>query len=80
MYFILSILLGFALIKNKMNLLSFGLYLLLILVGIAFGYFVELIQGEIIYQRYFDTSDIIANSFGTIFGVILIGLMGRKLL
>lgn len=80
MYFVLSILLGYGFIKNKMNPLSFGMYLVLILVGMAYGYFVELIQGNFIYQRYYDSSDIIANSFGTIFGVFLLPLMGRKIL
>lgn len=85
MYFILSILFlfGFLIfekkIKKKLNLSNLQLYGVVILVGISIGYAIELIQGNFIFRRYFDVADIVMNSFGTIFGVIMYSLTGRKL-
>ena len=80
MYLMLSILLAFGFIlKNKLNLSKLKMYLILVLVGIAFGTFVELVQGSFIYRRYFDLLDILANSIGSIVGMFLVALIGRKL-
>ncbi len=80
MYFVLATLMVLDFANKKMNLSNSKLYLIIILTGIAFGIFVELIQGFFIYQRFFGVTDIIANSLGTIFGVILAALIGRKLI
>jgi len=66
--------------KNKMNLSFFRMYSWVILIGIGFGLIIELIQGIYIYRRYFDFFDIVANFFGTIFGVFLFALIGIKLI
>jgi len=80
MYFVLSILLAFAFVfKNKVNLSKLNLYLILVLVGIVFGTFVELVQGSFIYQRYFDLLDILANSIGSLVGMLIVALISRKL-
>ncbi len=85
MYFILSILFLFGFltfekkIKKKLNLSNLQLYGVVILVGILIGYAIELIQGNFIFRRYFDVADIVMNSFGTIFGIIMYSLTGRKL-
>ncbi|NOQ73371.1 MAG: hypothetical protein GQ574_15300 [Crocinitomix sp.] len=85
MYFVLSalFLLGFLTfekkIRKKLNLSNLRLYGVVILVGILIGYAIELIQGNFIFRRYFDVADIVMNSFGTIFGVIMYSLTGRKL-
>jgi glycopeptide antibiotics resistance protein len=52
---------------------------MVILAGIAVGIFIELIQGNYIYRRYYETEDIIANSIGTIFGGLGYTVIGRKL-
>lgn len=65
--------------KKKLNLSDLRLYALVILVGISIGYFIELIQGNLIYRRYFDIEDVVANTFGTIFGAISYGWIGRKI-
>ena len=80
MYFGLSSLMVLDFFSKKMNLSKLKMYLIIILVGISFGIFVELIQGFFIYQRYFGVTDILANSLGTIFGVILTVLTCRKLI
>lgn len=66
--------------KKKLNLSDYWLYLKLILVGISIGFVIELIQGNFIPKRYFDYTDIVANSFGTIFGTFLYSWTGRKLI
>lgn len=65
--------------KNKMNLSNFRMYLTLILVGITIGVFVELIQGNFIYRRYYDLEDMLVNSIGTVFGAFGYNWIGRKL-
>lgn len=65
--------------EKKSNLFNIRLYLTLIVSGILIGYFVELIQGNFIYQRYYDQEDIVVNSIGTIIGAISFRLIGRKL-
>lgn len=63
---------------TKMNLSEFRLYGWMILVGFCIGLTIELIQGNYIQQRYFDPQDLVANIFGTIFGVIGYWLTGIK--
>jgi len=72
MYSILSwsLLLGFIKREKKMNQSIIRLYGGVILVGFLFGTAIEIIQGTLIYRRHFDVVDIVANFFGTIFGVI----------
>ena len=65
--------------KKNMNLSSFNLYLIILSAGIAYGTGIELIQGFFIYQRYFDPSDILANTIGTIFGAVTVRLTSIKL-
>ncbi|MFT4602109.1 MAG: glycopeptide antibiotics resistance protein [Arenicella sp.] len=65
--------------EKKLNLSNLRLYLVVILAGIAIGVFVELIQGNYIYKRYYDTEDIIVNSIGTVIGGLGYTLIGRKL-
>lgn len=85
MYFALSVLLllGFLTfekkINKKLNLSNLRLYGVVILAGILIGYSIELIQGNLIFRRYFDVADIVMNGFGTIIGVIMFSLTGRKL-
>ena len=85
MYFVLSglFLLGFLTfekkINEKVNLSNIRLYGVVILAGILIGYAIELIQWNFIFRRYFDVADIVMNSFGTIFGVFMYSLTGRKL-
>ena len=80
MYLILSCLLAFGFIsKKRLNPFPVKMYLILVLVGIAFGFFVELIQGSFIYRRYFDVLDILATTIGSITGMFLVTLMSRKL-
>jgi len=62
-----------------MNLSKYRMYLVLILVGITVGIFVELIQGNFIYRRYYDPEDILVNGIGTIFGAFGYSWIGRKL-
>lgn len=84
MYFILAFLqlYGFKSLttvrKNKMNLSDMNLYGWVILIGVGFGLTIELIQGNYIYRRYFDVCDLVANFFGTIFGVFIFRLTGIK--
>ena len=65
--------------KKFLNLSQIRLYVVVILAGTSIGFFVELIQGNFIYRRYFDTEDIIVNGIGTVFGVLGYHLIGRKL-
>ena len=66
-------------LKKNLNLSKPTLYLIILLVGIAYGTSIELIQGFYIYQRFFDTADIFANTIGTIFGVLAARLTSIKL-
>lgn len=79
MYFILAFTLVLGGITKNLNLSGLRLYVAVILVGTAYGTSIELIQGFYIYQRYFDTLDILSNAFGTIFGVLSVRLTGIKL-
>jgi len=48
-----------------------------IIVGVLFGIFIEIVQGFFPY-RSFDLNDIVANSIGTICGVLLLGRKYKK--
>jgi VanZ family protein len=65
--------------SKNLNLSPGKLYIITLLAGICYGTSIELIQGFYIYQRYFDTLDIFANTIGTVFGVITARLTGIKL-
>jgi VanZ family protein len=78
MYAILAVLQFLAFFNPKMNLSRKWLYLLVALAGIIFGFFVELVQGSFIYRRYFDWADVVANMFGTVFGLVVMALICRK--
>ena len=80
MYFMLAALLFIGFVKKNLNLPALRLYLMLALAGITFGIFVELVQGIFIYRRYFSVTDIIANGFGTVFGLAAVAAIGRKLI
>ncbi|MEO9797386.1 MAG: VanZ family protein [Crocinitomicaceae bacterium] len=66
-------------LEKKMNLSNLRVYLYIILAGILIGIFVELVQGNFIYRRYYDPEDILVNGIGTIFGAFAYTLIGRKL-
>jgi glycopeptide antibiotics resistance protein len=78
MYTVLAGLQFLAFFKPKMNLSRPWLYVLVALAGITFGFFVELVQGSFIYRRYFDWGDVVANTFGTVFGLVAMALTSRK--
>ena len=65
--------------EKKLNLSNWRLYLIMILIGTGVGYGIELIQEKFIYQRYYDTEDIVVNGIGTVFGALGYTLIGRKL-
>jgi glycopeptide antibiotics resistance protein len=62
-----------------MNLSNLKVYLLIILTGILMGVSIELVQGNLIYKRYYDLEDVLVNGIGTIFGAFVYTLIGRKL-
>lgn len=80
MYCGLAVLMLFGFQNQKMNTFNIRVYLWVIVVGIGFGTLLEIIQGLFVYRRYFDVKDIILNSVGTIFGVIVYRLIGSKIL
>ncbi len=65
--------------EKRMNQSNFKLYLMVVLAGIAIGVFVELVQGNCIFKRYYELWDIFSNSVGTIIGALSYTLIGRKL-
>jgi VanZ family protein len=69
-YATLSFLMGIAFIFNKNE--PFKKWIVLIIAtGILVGCFVEVIQGNFIQNRFFSFSDIIANTIGTVIGIIV---------
>ncbi len=70
MYFGLSflMLIGFFHIKNEL-FFKLGLYIIVVCISIGLG--IELLQGSVIPLRFFSWKDIVANSIGTIFGLLL---------
>jgi len=69
-YFILVVLMniGFRLKKSEPFYRSI---VWIIVVGIFTGWSIEYLQGNFITNRFFDYSDIIANSVGTIVGMLI---------
>lgn len=69
-YFILVVLMsiGFRLTKNEPFYKSI---VLTIVIGIFIGWSIEFIQGGFIPNRQFDYLDIVANSLGTIVGMLI---------
>jgi glycopeptide antibiotics resistance protein len=65
--------------QKNLNRSNIKVYSFLVLVSISIGYGVELIQGNFIYQRYYDLEDVIVNSIGTLFGTFGYTLIGRKI-
>ncbi|MBD3636920.1 MAG: VanZ family protein [Crocinitomicaceae bacterium] len=84
-YFALVLLMLYGFLKNKpteeriLNLSNLRLYCVIVLVAFAIGYAIELIQGNFIYQRYYDPEDVAVNGIGTIFGGLGYTLIGRKI-
>jgi len=73
---VLAFSMGLSAIKKNLNLSTAGLYIVLLTAGIGYGILIEVLQGTLVYRRYFDPMDILANSIGTIFGVILVSQKG----
>ena len=69
-YFILAILMCFAFYSSKNEPFSKRI-VIIVATGILLGYFIEVIQGNFIKNRFFDVFDILANSSGTILGSLL---------
>ncbi|MBK9191549.1 MAG: VanZ family protein [Crocinitomicaceae bacterium] len=76
MYLVLAFSMGLSSLKKNLNLSLTGLYILILTAGIGYGILIEILQGTLVYRRYFDLMDILANSLGTIFGVLLISQTG----
>jgi VanZ family protein len=76
-YFILALLMcyDFCLKKNEPLLKK---VVITIAIGISIGYLVEVIQGNFITNRFFDTYDVLANTCGTITGSILFNNIRRN--
>ena len=74
MYFLLTILWSFA-SKNLYNS-TFKL----LLFAIFFGFALEIFQHILPFGRYFDLADLLANSLGVIFGIIILYYIKKKLL
>ena len=70
-YFILAVLMYYPFFKIK-NELIIKRIVFIVVTGILFGAFIEVIQGTLITNRAFDQLDILANSLGTIIGFIII--------
>ena len=52
----------------------------LLLSVIFFGFVLEIFQHILPFGRYFDSSDLLANSLGVIFGIIILYYIKKKLL
>ena len=52
----------------------------LILFAIFFGFVLEIFQHILPFGRYFDLGDLLANSLGVIFGIIILYYIKKKLL
>ena len=74
MYFSLTILWSFA-AKNLYNS-NFKLMLF----AIFFGFVLEIFQHILPFGRYLDLGDLLANSLGVIFGIIILYYIKKKLL
>lgn len=67
MYFIFSLLLSWAL-KTELN---YSWLFLVIPVTVGWGVFMEFMQQEMHLGRTFDTHDMIANTIGVVFGIVV---------
>tara|TARA_B100000886_G_C19995286_1_gene315756 strand:+ start:76 stop:435 length:360 start_codon:yes stop_codon:yes gene_type:complete len=55
-------------------------YLKLLLSAIFFGFVLEIFQYLFSFGRYFDLADLLANTLGVIFGIIILYYLKKKLL
>lgn len=69
-YLVLSVLLCYT-FYNKSKSISFKIYLLIVLFGIFYGGFMEILQEYIFINRSGNWYDFFANAIGAIFGVVL---------
>ena len=74
MYFIFSLLFSWAM-KTELNYLRL---LLIIPITIGWGVFMEIMQLEMHLGRSFDLYDILANSIGVSFGILIFVFVTRK--
>ena len=74
MYFSLTILWYFAFE------IFYSSYLKLLLFAIFFGFVLEIFQHLLPFGRYFDLTDLSANTLGVIFGIIILYCIKKKLL
>jgi len=74
MYLILILLWGINLISCKFSLIK------ILFLTIFFCFFIETLQYLILFGRYFEFGDIIANSVGAIIGIIILLFYKKKLL
>ena len=70
-YFVLALLMGTAFYYKK-NEPFIKRIVIIVAIGISVGFFIEVIQGNFIKNRFFDFFDILANSIGTLVGFIII--------
>lgn len=69
-YFVLALLMGIGFYSKK-NEPLLKKVVLIVASGISFGILIEVTQGTLIENRFFDIFDIIANGIGTAFGFII---------
>ena len=74
LYLTFMMLWGLSLFKSRFSLK------LLLLISILFGLFLEFLQHILLFGRYFDWGDFIANSTGAIIGAIILLFLKKKLL
>lgn len=65
--------------KIFLNLSDNKLYLIVILFGVSVGWSIEWIQQNFIHNRFYDLEDVVTNGIGTIFGALIYGWIGRKI-
>lgn len=76
LYFVLANLMGFAFLndqiqkKSKKNEPFLKRIVWIVATGMLIGYLVEVIQGNFVPNRAYDMFDVLANSIGTIIGII----------
>ena len=70
LYFMLALLMGFGFYSKK-NEPFYKRVVVIIAIGISIGSLVEITQGTLILNRFFDVFDILANGIGTVTGFII---------